>query len=178
MNKFKFTTSTANNIARAVANVTDHGGQIRTLRETLATLYKGAPNAALGETETKMISDAVRAEYESRPTIAEKSVGPLVTNATKVAKWMPVILRVEGKDGAAVAASWASLCKFSTQLGKAEGNVRDALKAFKTQKAPDFTKSAATHFKALINMNDGRHFTAKQKAAIMEAATICGIKLV
>lgn len=177
MAKFTLTKSVAGAIAKIIANATDHGGQILTMRGLLAQQYKGAPDELLDDTAKAMLVDAFTAEYESRKTVKPDSVGPLVTNAVKVARCMPKILRMKGEDAGKVAGSWGTLCKFSTRLQKNDGDVAKSLREFKRKSAPDYKKSAASHFKSLLNMDDGKFFTPKQKGAIVEAAGVCGVEL-
>jgi hypothetical protein len=173
----KFDTSKVSQIVKIIANAGDSAGQMLTLRSTLAAQFKGLPRKMLGETETALLKDKFKAEFESRDTIAEKSVGPLTTNATKVARCMPVILGLSSEDYAKVGGSWGSLCKFATQVQSHEGDSDAALAAFVKGKKPDYKKSAAAHFKALFNMRDGKMWTPKQRAAIVEAAGVCGVEL-
>lgn len=177
MSKFTLTKSVANSIAKIIANATDHGGQILTMRGLLAQQYKGAPDELLDDTAKAMLVDAFTAEFQSRKTVSKDSIGPMVTNAVKVSRCMPKILRMKGEDANLVSNSWGALCKFSTRLQKNNGDVAKALREFKRKAAPDYKKSAASHFKSLLNMNDGKFFTPKQKGAIMEAAATCGIEL-
>jgi len=179
MAKFTLTKSVAGSIAKIIANATDHGGQMVTMRGLLAQQYKGAPAQMLDDTAKALLVDAFTAEYESRKTVKPESVGPLVTNAVKVARCMPVILRAKGEDADKVAGSWGALTKFSTKLQKCDGDFAEAMKLVRAEarKGPNYAKSAAAHFKALLNMKDGKMWTPKQKGAIVEAAATCGIEL-
>lgn len=179
MRKFNMTKSVASSIAKIIANATDHGGQILTMRGLLAAQYKGAPAQLLDDTAKALLVDAFTTEYESRKTVKPESVGPLVTNAVKVARCMPVILRAKGEDADKVSGSWGALTKFATKLQKCEGDFAAAMKLVKAEarKGPNYKKSAAAHFKALVNLNDGKYFTPKQKGALAECAAICGVEL-
>lgn len=179
MSKFNMTKSVAGSIAKIIANATDHGGQMVTMRTLLAAQYKGAPAALLDDTAKALLVDAFTAEYESRKTVKPESVGPLVTNAVKVARCMPVILRAKGEDAEKISGSWGALTKFATKLQKCDGDFGEAMKLVRSEarKGPDYKKSAAAHFKALLNMKDGKFFTPKQRGAIVEAAGVCGIEL-
>lgn len=182
MSKFKLTTTLANEIAHTIANATDANGQIVSMRETLMRLYKGAPAQVLGDDETAMLRDAFKRDYGSRKTMKKESVDVAVTNATKVARCMPVILTAEGKVRDEIAGSWDALKRISTQVQKHE-TLKAALVEFRKKAAEkeagkkDYKKSSASHFKAILGMKDGKFWTPKQRGAIVECAALCGIEL-
>lgn len=175
--KLTFDKSKAGRIVSIIANVGDSGGQVRTMRDKLAAEFKGFPRKPLDDAHSAMLRDAFKAEFTARPTVAESSVGPMTSEATKVATWMPVILGLSGENFAIVGKSWATIRKFATQCGKHEGDVDAALAMFTTDAKKDYKRSASAHLKALIGLKDGKFFNAAQKALIVALADNAKIDL-
>jgi hypothetical protein len=177
MSKITFDKSKASRIAQAVADCADKGGQVRTMRERLVAEFKGLPRKPLDETQEAMVKDALTANITARTTVAPKSVGPMVSTATKIAKWMPCMLGMEVVSFTTVADSYGSLAKFATAVKDAEGDCAAALKARKSDGRKDYKKSAAAHLKALVGLKDGKFFTPAQKALVVALADSAKIDL-
>lgn len=177
MSKITFDKSKASRIAQAVADCADKGGQVQHMRDRLIAEFKGFGRKALDETQEAMVKDALTANISARKTVSEKSVGPMVSTATKIAKWMPCMLGMEAAKFSEVADSYASLAKFATAVKDAEGDTAAALAARKAGNRKDYKKSAAAHLKALIGLKEGKFFTPAQKALVVALADSAKIDL-
>lgn len=173
----KFDKAKASRIAQAIADCADKRALVFTMRERLLAEFKGLPRKALGETESQLVRDALQANIEARDTVSETSVGPMVSTAAKIATFMPCILGLEAAKFATVSDSYATLAKFATAVKKADGDANTALAEFSKGKKADHKKSAAAHLKALVNLKDGKFFSAAQKAAIVALADSAKIDL-
>jgi hypothetical protein len=158
----------ASRIAQAVADCADKGGQVRTMRERLLAEFKGMPRRALDDAQTAMVKDALHANISARTTVAPKSVGPMVSTAAKIAKWVPCMLGMETATFTTVADSYAALAKFATAVKDAEGDTDAAQAALKAKaKRKDYPKAAASHIRALLGMKDGKFLTPECKALLV-----------
>lgn len=173
----KFDSKKIDRIVKIIANVGDSGGQVRSMREQLVSEFKGAARKPLDKAVADMFRDRFESEFKARSTISESSVGPMTSDATKVATWMPVILGVSAENFAIVGKSWGTLKKFGTQLNKHEGDVDAALATFTKAAKKDYKKSSAAHLKALLGMNDGKFWNAAEKALIVALADLKKIDL-
>lgn len=168
MSKITFDKSKASRIAVAVADCADKGGQVQHMRDRLIAEFKGFGRKPLDDDQTAMVKDALTANISARKTVAETSVGPMVSTAAKIAKWMPCILGMEASKFSEVADSYAALAKFSTAVKDAEGDCTAALAAVSAKaKRKDYPKAAASHIRALLGMRDGKFLTAEAKALLV-----------
>ena len=171
MSKITFDKSKASRIAQAISDCADKGGQVLTMKDRLIAEFKGFARKPLDEAQEAMVKDALTANISARKTISEKSVGPMVSTATKIAKWMPCILGLEAAKFNSVADSYASLAKFATAVKAAEGDCTAALDAVQAKaKRKDYPKAAASHIRALLGMKDGKFLTAECKALLVAFA--------
>ena len=173
----KFDKSKASRIAQAVADCADKRALVFTMRDRLLVEFKGFPRKPLGDVEAKLVADALTANIEARKTVSESSVGPMVSTASKIARYMPCMLGLEAAQFATVSESYGTLAKFATAVKKADGDARAALAEFSKGKKADHKKSAAAHLKALLGMKDGKFFSPAQKAAIVAIADSVKIDL-
>lgn len=175
----KFDKSKASRIAQAIADCADKRALVMTMRERLLGEFKGLPRKALDDTQAALVRDAIEANLKARKTVSESSVGPMTSTAAKIARFMPCMLGMEVAKFATISESYATLAKFATAVKAADGDTDAALDATRKKAAKkDYKKAAASHFKALYGMKDGKFFTPKQKSAIVTLAAECGIELV
>lgn len=175
-NVSKFNVAKATKIVRIIGAVADRTSAVRSMKDALAAEFKGFPRKPLSDEVYNMIRDAAVKDLTERGTVGAKSIGPMATKQAKVARWMPVILGIEPADLGDIGDNYERLAALGTQLNDHSGDVAKALHALK-HKRKDYKKSSATHFKALVGMNDGKFFTPKQKAAIIACAAECSIDI-
>jgi hypothetical protein len=164
----KFDKSKASRIAQAIADCADKRALVFTMRERLLGEFKGIARKPLGEAEAAMVKDALHANISARKTVSEKSVGPMVSTASKIATYMPCMLGMEAAKFATISESYATLAKFATAVKAAEGDTDAALAAVNAKaKRKDYPKAAASHIRALLGMKDGKFLTPECKALLV-----------
>lgn len=176
------TDAVVNHLAASIVQATDRGGLVMTFREAILEDVgtKALKGRLLDKAEAQRVADACEVMYAKRPTIAKDSIPALVSAAKKLARCAPVIVALEAKPFALVAANIDKLKKFCTQLQKSlDGgeSVADAVAAFTVEKKPDYKKSAAAHLKALIGMTKFKPMDGNAKAALVAVADYLHIGL-
>lgn len=164
-------------IARDLASVSDSGAAMLSMREHLLKhvgSVKGLRGKPLPDADVARIADELKAEFTARPTISEKSVGPMTSTAAKVARCAPILAAME-PDKFAALNTWGKVAKFCTALQAAEFDLSKV--SMEAAKA-DPVKLTVRSLKGILGGKSKHKCHSKgAKAVIALLAMRCGLNM-